>query len=177
MHVHPGSGKYTLLSMLSVGLYTTTKLRINACASRKRKIYFTFYAFSRSYSIKVTRLCMCIQETENLLYFFYFEYACSNKITHKCASRKWRTHTTFHSFSTSIQQDNYTSMCSQKRKSCVTLHILLIGLLYSNKITFKCTSIKQKSHLECICIGQAFYLLRLENATSMLQSKLSRHKM
>ena len=71
LNVHPGNGKSTLLSMLSVGFYSN----------------------------KNARLCMCIQETENLLYhvyFLYFEYACSNKITHKCASREWKTHITFH---------------------------------------------------------------------------------
>ena len=58
----------------------------------------TFYAFSRSfYSNKVTRMCMCIQGTENLLYLLqaYFEYTCSKKTIHKWASRKWKTHTTF----------------------------------------------------------------------------------
>ena len=45
MHVHPGNGNSTLHSMLSVGFFTATKLRVYACASRKRKIYFTFYAF------------------------------------------------------------------------------------------------------------------------------------
>ena len=74
MRVDPENGKSILLSVLSVGLYSNKVIHVYACASRKRKIYSTFYAFSRPLQQQsYTRLCTCIQETENLLYFLCFQ--------------------------------------------------------------------------------------------------------
>ena len=109
VHVHPGNGKSTLLSMLSVGFFYSNRVtRLCTCIQETENLLYILCFHICIYSNKITRLCMFIQETENLLYFLYFEYACSNKITHKCSSRKWKTHITFHSFRTSIQQENYT---------------------------------------------------------------------
>ena len=141
----------TLHSMLSLGrLFSNKVTRLCTSIQETENLYFTFYAFIRSllqqsYTFmhvhpgngKSTLHFMLsylylhqqnhafmhfIQETENLLYFLYFEYACSNKITHKCASRKWKTHITFHSFSTSIQQENYTYKCVAKSGKSVLLY-------------------------------------------------------
>ena len=100
VNVDPGNGKSTLLFILWMRLhqqnYTEASIQ-----EKGKPVYFTFYAFSRSLqqqsyalmfvhagngkstllsmlsfvlnSNKFTRLCMCIQEMENLLYFLCFQ--------------------------------------------------------------------------------------------------------
>ena len=54
MHVHPGNGKLTLLSILSMKPQHTgknaqiNKIRLHACTSGKRKAHVTFHTFIKA---------------------------------------------------------------------------------------------------------------------------------
>ena len=88
MHVHPGNEKSALLTILWMGLHTATKLHINVHPGIETPRYFLYIL---SVGLKQRYAYMYIQETENLLYFLYFEYACNNKITRKSPSNKRKT--------------------------------------------------------------------------------------
>ena len=162
VNVHPGRGKtctrYFLI--LSVGLHharngkstlfctfhqayniysSATQLRVYACASRKRKICFTFHAFSRSlHDNKVTRLCMCIQETE--IYFLVLTislYTATKLRVYACASRKRKIQAYFLCFPQVFTATKLrVCMCIPDRgnRKSTLLSMLSVGL-YSNKVT------------------------------------------
>ena len=71
MHVHPGNGKSTLHSMLSVGFLQQQSYAFMHVHPGNRKSTLLSMLSLGLYSNKVTRLCMCMQETENLYFTFY----------------------------------------------------------------------------------------------------------
>ena len=136
VNIHPGSGKSLLLSMLSVGLFTATKLRVYACASRKKKIYLTFYAFSRS--LQQQNLshafpeCMCIQETENLLFMLSVGLY-TNKVTRKSTCIQETENLLYSLWLLVGNKVTRLCMCIQESKPHVTLSIFS----YRSKTTLR----------------------------------------